>query len=335
MRVLKESHPKDEKLARSLIETASKVLNSESRAVADLIDRLDDTFVAVIHELEKCTGHLVVTGMGKSGLIGNKIASTFSLIGLPALFLHSGDASHGDLGILTRGDIVIAISYSGETEEILKLLPTFSRIKCPLVALTGNTNSTLAKRSDYVLDIGVREEPGPQGIVPTASTAATLAMGDALAMAFLEIRGFKEEDFARRHPGGTLGNKILCTVAELMHIGDEIPSVKEDSNISEVIKEMSRKLLGTTLVVDAKGQLKGIITDGDLRRLIEKKKDVSATKACELMGMAPKTIRKDKLAAEAVRIMEENSITSLVVSENGKNIDGIIHLHDLLKAGIV
>lgn len=318
----------------SLIESAKRVLKIESDAVAGLIERIDDRFAKAVQVLDQCQGHVVVTGMGKSGLIGQKIAATFSSIGVPSVFLHAAEASHGDVGILSRGDVVIAISNSGETEEIVKLLPTLNRIKCSLIAMTGNPASTLAKRCDHLLNISVQEEACSIGMIPTASTTAALAMGDALAMAILDLRGFREEDFALNHPGGSLGRKLLMTVRDLMHVGDEIPTVLEDANIYDVIKEMSQKRLGTTLVIAQSGDLKGIITDGDLRRLIENKKDISTTVAGNLMGTNPRCIHEDRLAQKAVQVMEENTITSLVVSEDGKKIAGILHLQDLLKAGI-
>jgi len=320
---------------QSLIERAKKVLEIESDAVAGLIGRIDATFAQVVRELDQCQGHVVVAGMGKSGLIGAKIAATFSSIGVPAVFLHAAEASHGDVGVLSRGDVVIAISNSGETEEIIKLLPTLNRINCKLVAMTGNSASTLAKRSDYLLDTSVKEEACSIGLVPTASTTAALAMGDALAMALLDLRGFHEEDFARNHPGGSLGRKLLTTVNDLMHTGAEVPKVLENANIYKVIEEMSKKCLGTTLVVNPEGELKGVITDGDLRRLIEKKKNISDVVASDFMGTGPKCIEKDQLAEKAVQIMEEHTITALVVMDDARKIEGIIHLQDLLKAGIV
>lgn len=334
MSELKAATQNSSEKTRSLIASAKRVLKIESDAVAGLIDRIGDRFADVVQALDQCQGHVVVTGMGKSGLIGQKIAATFSSIGVPSVFLHAAEASHGDVGILSRGDVVIAISNSGETEEIVKLLPTLNRIKCTLVAMTGNTASTLAKRCDHLLDISVQEEACSIGLVPTASTTAALAMGDALAMAILDLRGFREEDFALNHPGGSLGRKLLMTVADLMHTGDEIPTVMESTNIYDVIKEMSQKRLGMALIVTQNGDLKGIITDGDLRRLIEKKKDISATVASDFLGTSPRHIQKDRLAQKAVQIMEENTITSLVVSEDGKQIEGILHLQDLLKAGI-
>ncbi len=225
MRAVKTSSQNPAQQTQSLIERAKQVLKIESDSVADLIGRIDETFARVVRELDQCQGHVVVTGMGKSGLIGHKIAATFSSIGLPAVFLHAAEASHGDVGIITRGDIVLAISNSGETDEIVRLLPTLSRLKCTLVGMTGNLGSTLAKRSDHILNIGVKEEACNMGLVPTASTTAALAMGDAIAMALLDLRGFREEDFAVNHPGGSLGRKLLMTVNDLMHIGGDIPKV--------------------------------------------------------------------------------------------------------------
>ena len=244
--------------AQSIIETAHKVLDIESQAIAELGNRIDGQFVNVVHHLNQCK-HLVVTGVGKSGLIGKKISSTFSSIGLPSLFLHASEASHGDLGMISEGDTVIAISNSGETDEVVKLLPIFNRIKCTLIGMTGNMQSSLAKRSDYVLDVSVKVEACSKDLVPTASTTATLAMGDALAMAFMELRGVQEEDFALNHPGGSLGRKLLTLVDDLMHSGEDIPRIKEDADIYQVLKEISQKRLGMTLVVGGQDQLLGII----------------------------------------------------------------------------
>ena len=320
--------------AQSIIETARKVLDIESQAIAELGNRIDDQFVNVVHHLNQCK-HLVVTGVGKSGLIGKKISSTFSSIGLPSLFLHASEASHGDLGMISEGDTVIAISNSGETDEVVKLLPIFNRIKCTLVGMTGNMQSSLAKRSDYVLDVSVKVEACSKDLVPTASTTATLAMGDALAMAFMELRGVQEEDFALNHPGGSLGRKLLTLVDDLMHSGEDIPRIKEGADIYQVLKEISQKRLGMTLVVGGQDQLLGIITDGDLRRLIEKQKDISQACAKDMMGGKPKTITSNTLATKAVRIMQDHAITSLAVISDDQKIEGIIHLHDILKAGVV
>jgi arabinose-5-phosphate isomerase len=322
-----------EQKSQTIIDTARRALKIESKAVADLVDRVDESFVNVVHHIDQCQ-HLIITGMGKSGLIGNKIAATFSSLGLPTLFLHAAEASHGDLGMIVENDTVIAISNSGETEEIVKLLPSFKRINCTLVAVTGKPTSTLAKCSDFVLDVSVQEEACSIDLVPTASTTATLALGDALAVAFMKLRGIREEDFAQNHPGGSLGRRLLTTVGDLMHSGDAIPKVFEDADSRLVIGEISKKRLGVTLVVDHSENLKGMVTDGDLRRLMEKEKDITQLKASNMMAKNPKTITKETLAAKAVQIMEEYSITSLIVSEEGK-IQGIIHLHDILKAGIV
>ena len=334
MHTLKDSKDSQDSQARSIIETARKVLDIESQAIAELESRIDSQFVEVVRHLNQCK-HLIVTGVGKSGLIGKKISSTFSSIGLPSLFLHAADASHGDLGMISQGDTVIAISNSGETEEIVKLLPVFNRIHCTLVGMTGNKLSSLAKRSDYVLDVSVKEEACSKDLVPTASTTAALAMGDALAMAFMELRGVQAEDFALNHPGGSLGRKLLTLVDDLMHSGEDIPIVKENTDIYQILKEISLKRLGATLVVSNEGHLLGIITDGDIRRLLEKKSDASRVCAKDIMSYNPKIITRDTLAAKAVRIMQDHSITSLAVASNVKKIEGIIHLHDILKAGVV
>jgi len=335
MKNLKTSLKKNAQQEKTILDTARRVLMTESAAISALVDRLDKPFIDVVNLLDDCRGKVVFTGIGKSGLIGKKISGTLSSLGVPSVFLHASEGSHGDVGIISREDIIIAISHSGETEEILKLLPTFNRLNCPLVALTGNLESTLAKRADYVLDVSIEEEACPLGLVPTASTTAALAMGDALAMALMEKKGFKAEEFARFHPGGSLGRKLLTTVNDVMHTGDEVPKVKEGSKIYTVLSEMTRKRMGCTIVVDNKDRIRGIITDGDLRRLIEAKKDISETVAREIMGKNPKTINPESMGAKAVQVMEEHSITCLIVSENGRKIDGIIHLHDLLKAGVV
>ncbi len=334
MRALKDSTENLDAQTRSIINTARKVLEIESHAIAELGSRIDSQFIEVVHHLNKCK-HLVVTGVGKSGLIGKKISSTFSSIGLPSIFLHAAEACHGDLGMISDGDMVIAISNSGETEEVVKLLPIFNRIHCTLVGMTGNIRSSLAKRSDFVLDVSVKEEACAKDLVPTASTTATLAMGDALAMAFMELRGVQEEDFALNHPGGSLGRKLLTLVGDLMHSGEDIPRINENADIYQVLKEISDKRLGMTLVVGNPDQLLGIITDGDIRRLIEKQKDISQTCAMDMMAGNPKTISKDTLAAKAVRIMQDHSITSLVVTNDDQEIEGVIHMHDVLKAGVV
>ena len=312
-----------------------RVLQIEARAVETLIDRLDERFTQAVDLLYNCKGKVVVSGMGKSGLIGQKIAATLASTGTPSFFLHPAEGVHGDLGMLARRDALIAISNSGETKEILELLPYIERMGIPTVALTGKTGSTLAKHSDVVLDISVSEEACPMGLAPTASTTATLAMGDALAVALLQKRGFKSEDFAQFHPGGTLGRRLLIKVRDLMHVGEEVPQVQEQATASSAISEMSSKKLGMTTVVDRTGALIGVITDGDLRRFVQQGGDVIKATASTLASRTPRTIGPDDLAARAVEMMERYSITTLVVTEGERRIVGVIHLHDLLKNGIV
>jgi arabinose-5-phosphate isomerase len=320
-------------------EQAKRVLRIEADAVAALIDRIDDQFVHAVTLILNCESRVVVTGMGKSGLIGKKIAATLASTGTPALFLHPAEGIHGDLGMVTRGDTVIAISNSGETEEISRMLPSLKRLGIKIIALTGNPESTLAKNSDVVIDVGVKEEACPLGLAPTASTTATLAMGDALAVALLDQRGFREEDFACFHPGGTLGKKLLLRVRDLMHIGDEVPVVSEQTLIKDAIYEISSKKMGITSVVNASGKLVGVISDGDLRRWMEKTEkageNLLTKEARDIMTRNPKIANKDSLAAEAVSIMEKNSITCLIVANSLDVPEGVIHLHDLLKAGVV
>ncbi|OGW42520.1 MAG: D-arabinose 5-phosphate isomerase [Nitrospirae bacterium GWD2_57_9] len=320
-------------------EQAKRVLRIEADAIAALIDRVDHRFEQAVRLILNCKGRVVVTGMGKSGLIGKKIAATLASTGTPALFLHPAEGIHGDLGMVTRGDTVIALSNSGETEELARMLPSLKRLGIKIIALTGNTESTLAKNSDVVIDVGVQEEACPLGLAPTASTTATLAMGDALAVALLEQRGFKEEDFACFHPGGSLGKRLLLRVQDLMHSGEAIPVVSEQTLIKDAIYEISSKKMGITAVVNAQGSLVGVISDGDLRRWMEKTEksgeNLLTKKAQEIMTRNPKVANKDSLAAEAVALMEKNSITCLIVSSDGTKPEGVIHLHDLLKAGVV
>lgn len=319
-----------------LLEYAKRVLRIEADAISSLIDRIGEDFLRAIDILYSCEGRVVVTGMGKSGIIGKKIAATLASTGTPALFLHPAEGIHGDLGMITKGDVLIAISNSGETEELNKILPLIKRLEIKLISLTGGLNSTLARTSDVVLDVGVKEEACPFGLIPTASTTAALAMGDALSVALLEKRGFKEEDFAFFHPGGTLGKKLLLKVEDLMHKGKDIPKVRDDTIMKDAIIVISSKKLGITSVVDVKGRLKGIITDGDLRRWLEKgKADIFGVTAKEVMTRNPKTIENDALAARAVSVMEQYSITALIIVDRDGRPEGIIHLHDLLKAGVV
>lgn len=318
-----------------ITELAKKVLMIESKAIAALIDRIDESFEKAVELIYKCDGRVVVTGIGKSGIIGKKIASTLASAGTPALFLHSAEGIHGDLGMVTKGDVIICISNSGETEELLKLLPFIKRFDIKLIAITGNIKSTLAKSSDVVLDVSVEEEACPWNIIPTASTTASLAMGDAIAIALLDKTGFKKEDFALFHPGGSLGKSLLLTVGDLMHKGETVPIVKEDAPLNDVIYEISSKRLGVTTVVNADGVLKGIITDGDLRRLMEKGENIFEISASEIMSKKPKTIDKNELAGKALQIMEQYSITSILIVNERKIPVGIVHIHDLLKAGVV
>ena len=320
---------------RALLKTAKRVLKIESDSVAALAGRLGADFPKTVHALSDGKGRLIITGMGKSGLIGQKIAATMSSVGLPTNYIHAAEAIHGALGLISQNDTIIALSNSGETEEIIKLLPALKRLNCTLIAITGNLKSTLALRSDFVLDVGVKKEAGGNGLLPTSSTTAMVAMGDALVVAYLELHGFKDEVFALNHPGGSLGRKMLTTIGDLMHTGEQVPIVYENSGLSVIISEMTQKRLGVTLITNKKKQLKGIITDGDLRRMIEDKKDISKIRALDLSKSFPKWLEQNNLATKAVQLMEEYSITSLVVSANGKKIDGIIHLQDLLKAGII
>jgi arabinose-5-phosphate isomerase len=319
-----------------LLQRAKTVLEIEARGITSMIDRLDDNFARAIELLHGCRGKVVVTGMGKSGLIGRKISATLASTGTPSFFLHSGDAVHGDIGMVMRGDVILAVSNSGDTDEILKLLPHFKRHEFKLIVMTGKPDSTLAQAGDVVLDVGVAEEACPLGLAPTASTTAALAMGDALAVVLLEKRGFKEEDFAMRHPGGILGRKLLLLVEDLMHRGDQLPLVNQDTPMKEALFEITSKRLGVTGVVDAQGKLVGVITDGDLRRALERHRDILDLKARDLMTRDPKTITAEKLAAEAVAVMERYPITSLFVLKNGSRTPlGVIHLHDLVKSGLV
>jgi arabinose-5-phosphate isomerase len=316
------------------IQQGKRVLDIEARAIAALVDRLDERFAKAVDLLHGCAGKVVVSGMGKSGLIGQKIAATLASTGTPAFFVHPADGIHGDLGMLAKQDALLAISNSGETEEVLKLLPFMKRLGIPVIALTGRTQSTLAKNSDVVLDVSVSEEACPLGLAPTSSTTATLAMGDAVAIALLQKRGFKEEDFAQFHPGGALGRRLLFKVRDLMHQGDALPRVPATAPVREAIREMTSKKLGMTTVVNAKGQLAGVITDGDLRRFIEKGNSLAKARAKDLSTKSPRTIQADALAAKALQTMEQFSITSLVVVDDRNRLAGVVHLHDLLKHGV-
>ncbi len=320
----------------SILAIAKKVLKIEADAVLALTEKLDSNFEKAVEIIYKSKGRVVVTGMGKSGLVGKKIAATLASTGTPAFFLHPAEASHGDLGMVTSDDVIVVISNSGETEELIRLLPFLKRFNVGLISLTGNVNSTLAKASDVTLDASVKEEACPMGIVPTASTTATLALGDALAISLLIKNGFKEEDFAFFHPDGSLGRKLFIKVSDLMHTGDALPVVSLDTPMSRTVIEISSKRLGVTIIADTDKKILGIITDGDLRRGIEKwGKAFFDMNAGEVMTKNPKTIGEDELAAKALSIMEGKSITSLAVPDNEGRAKGIIHLHDILKQGIV
>lgn len=319
----------------NISDVAKKVLKIEAEAVAALIDKLDDGFERAIDLIYHSKGRVIVTGMGKSGLVGKKIAATLTSTGTPAFFMHPAEAGHGDLGMVTSDDVIIAISNSGETEELVGLLPFFERFNVSVISLSGKPDSTLAKSADVALDVSISEEACPLGIVPTASTTAALAMGDAIAVALLTKRGFKKEDFAFFHPGGSLGKKLLIRVKDLMHTRDALPMVFNDTPMTKVLMEISSKRLGVTVVTDIDMKILGIVTDGDLRRGIEKwGKSFFDMKAEEIMTRNPRTIHEDELAAKALSIMEEKSITSLVVPDAAGRAKGIIHMHDILKQGI-
>jgi arabinose-5-phosphate isomerase len=320
----------------SIIDIARKVLKTEAEAVNAMIDKLGSNFEKAVEIIYQSKGRVVVTGMGKSGLVGKKIAATLASTGTPAFSLHPAEATHGDLGMVTSDDIIIAISNSGETEEIIELIPFLKRFNVHLISVTGNPESSLSKAADVTLDVSVKEEACPFGIVPTASTTATMAMGDALAVALLMRRGFKEQDFAFFHPGGKIGKKFFIKVKDIMYTGDKIPRVTIKTPMSKTVIEMSSKRLGHTIVFDDNNKVTGVITDGDLRRGIEKwSGKLFEMTAGEVMTKSPKTISEEELAAKALSIMEGNSITALVVTDKDGRVVGIIHLHDILRQGIV
>ncbi|MFV2081617.1 MAG: SIS domain-containing protein [bacterium] len=318
---------------RSVLDSARRVLDIEEKSLSAVGGRLGEEFVKAIQILSSCEGRVVFAGIGKSGLVCRKIAATFASTGTPALFVHPAESGHGDLGMLMRGDILVAVTYSGETEEIVRLLPAVKRLGIPVICMTGVRGSTMAKRADVVLDIFVKEEACPLGLAPTASTTVTMALGDALAVALFELRGFTEKDFALFHPDGALGRK-LKTVEDIMHTGEEIPAVTDSTKMKEALFEITSKKLGFTTVVDGKGNLVGVITDGDLRRLMENEEDVFPLSAGQVMTKDPRRIEEGALAARALQVMEQFEITSLVVVDGSDRTVGVIHLHDLLKAGI-
>ena len=317
------------------VERGARTLRIEAEALSGLIERLDEGFILAVDIVLACRGKVAVTGMGKSGLIGQKISATLASTGTPSYFLHPAEGVHGDLGMVTKDDVIVALSYSGETDEVLRILPVFARLGTSLIAITGTENSTLWRAAQAVLNIHVKEEACPIQLAPTASSTASLAMGDALAMAVLEARGFQPEDFARFHPGGSLGKKLI-RVKELMAVGDDIPQVDEAAPLAQVVREMSAKRLGMTCVMSSGQELRGVITDGDLRRALEDTEELPNLKAEDLMTLAPKTIDEDEMAAAAIQLMETSTITSLAVTAGAdKRLAGVLHLHHLLRAGVV
>ncbi len=318
----------------SYIDTATRVIAMERDAVSALGQRIDDSFSRACDLLLNCRGRVVVTGMGKSGHIGNKLAATLASTGTPAFFVHPGEASHGDMGMITAGDVVIALSNSGSTAELVTLIPLLKLLAVPVIAMTGKPNSELATSADVHLDVGVEQEACPLNLAPTSSTTVSLVMGDALAIALLEARGFTADDFAFSHPGGALGRRLLLKIDNIMHTGEEIPRVNCGVPLSEALLEMSSKALGMTTVLDADGRLAGIFTDGDLRRAIDKGADIHRASIDDVMTANCRSIKPGTLAAEALRIMEDNKITVLVALDDERRPIGVVHTHDLLKAGV-
>ncbi len=317
------------------LKLAERVLRLEAEGILGLLPRLDARFVKAVDLLHDCRGRVIVTGMGKSGLVGRKLAATLASTGTPAYFLHPAEGVHGDVGMVARDDVILAISNSGETDELLAILPQLKRLGVRLILLTGTPGSTLAKQSDVVLDVSVAEEACPMNLAPTSSTTATLALGDALAMVLLDLKGLSPEDYAALHPRGALGWRALFRVADLMHTGEAVPRVGEDAPMADGIREMTEKRLGVTTVVDAAGRLLGIVTDGDLRRVHLQDTPILSLRARDCMTRAPKLIGKDELAAKALQVMESFAITSLVIVDDAHRPVGIIHLHDILRAKIV
>lgn len=317
-----------------VIEKGKSVIRIEAEAVAALESRINGEFVRAVDIIHECRGRVAVTGMGKSGIIARKIVATLNSTGTPSLFLHPTDAVHGDLGMVRKEDVVICISKSGDTAELFNLMPIFKRIGVPVIAMLGNTNSKIAQMAAVVLDVSVKEEACPHDLAPTSSTTATLAFGDALAIALLDKRNFTAEDFAMFHPGGNLGKRLLLKIEELMMDGTAIPVVKQSTPFHDVILEMTSKRLGATCVVDDDGKLAGIVTDGDLRRLLQKTTDIGKATAAMMMNRHPKTIAPDVLAAVALQEMEGHNITQLIVVDSAHRPVGMVHLHELVKAGL-
>ncbi|MDE2118243.1 MAG: KpsF/GutQ family sugar-phosphate isomerase [Betaproteobacteria bacterium] len=317
------------------LDLAREVLSTEAAAVLALSQRIDETFLRALNIILSCEGRVIVSGMGKSGHIARKIASTLSSTGTPAYFVHPAEASHGDLGMITAEDVFIALSYSGESEELLTIVPVIKRQGARLISLTGNPQSSLAQASDAHLNAAVDKEACPMGLAPTASTTAALALGDALAVALLDAKGFGEEDFARSHPGGNLGRRLLTHVRDIMHSGEGIPAVRHDALLSDAVLEISRKRLGMTAIVDDAQRVLGIYTDGDLRRTLEKRLDFATTPVSTVMSRNPRTIGPDALAAEVVQVMEQHNINQMLVVDAGHRLVGALNVHDLLRAKVI
>ncbi len=315
--------------------SGKRTVTMERDALTDLVDRIDSSFAQACDILLGCEGRVIVSGMGKSGHIANKIAATLASTGTPAFFVHPGEASHGDFGMITATDVVLAISNSGASAELVTLLPLLKRLGIPLISMTGKAASPLAEAANVNLDVSVSTEACPLNLAPTSSTTVTLALGDALAVALLEARGFTAEDFAFSHPGGALGKKLLLRVQDVMHQGNEIPHVKIGTPLREALTEMTEKGFGMTTVLDEQGQLCGIFTDGDLRRCIDKNLDINSLATDAVMTAKPSTISQNLLAAEALNIMQTRKITALVVEDDNDNVTGVLHMHDLLRAGII
>ena len=325
----------DEQDAFQMTALGRAVIETEAAAISALLERIDDRFAQACQYLLECKGRIVVIGMGKSGHIGNKIAATLASTGSPAFFVHPGEASHGDLGMITPQDVVLALSNSGETSELLIILPLLKRLGVPLIAMTGKPHSTLARESEVHLDVSVEKEACPLGLAPTSSTTAALVMGDALAVALLQARGFTAKDFALSHPGGSLGRRLLLHVSDIMHTGDALPVVSDSASLHDALAMMSAKGLGMTAVVDPQGRLSGVYTDGDLRRTLNNPVDIHTLRVKDVMTRQCKTVPPDMLAAEALQLMDEKKINGLLVVGDGKTLVGAFNMHDLLRAGVM
>jgi len=329
LKKINKRHPMNvKKIVKEVIKTEIKALSDFNRSIKNDFDK-------AVNILKKCKGNVIVIGLGKSGIIGQKISATLSSTGTPSIYLHPVEAAHGDIGVIRKKDVIVIISQSGETEEITDLLPSLKRLKIPVIAITGNDNSTLSKNATCIINSYVKREACPMGLAPTASSIVQLAIGDALAIALLRIKKFNKDDFARLHPGGTLGRKLTLTVKDIMHTGDELPIVKKHVMLKEALLTMTRKRFGCVAIVDDKNKLCGIFTDGDLRRLIEKNESPFSLRMLSIMVTKPKTIKQDELIVNALATMKKNKITVLLVSDNKKRLKGIIHMHDILNTGIV